>query len=106
MHLKDWREKKKGLGLFGKNGPLRFITATQLCPLIWSIILALLLMFALVVTNAPAFPPLTANMAFWSHSVVLSAFVGLFLLYKTTTADPGECHVMRHPFNAVKSSSY
>jgi hypothetical protein len=33
--------------------------------------------------------PMGSALALWSWSVILSVAVGLFFLYKTTTADPG-----------------
>jgi len=89
LHLQECRKKAKSQGLFGKKGALRFVTATQLCPVIWGIVVGLLLMFVGLILNAPAFPRVTANMAMCAYSVLLCACLGLFFLYKTTTADPG-----------------
>lgn len=47
QHLKDMRSKvdKAATGCCGRNGPLSWLTATQLCPIIWVLILGLVTLF-------------------------------------------------------------
>jgi len=89
MHLKEWRDRASSSGLFGKKGPLAWAASTQLCPVIWAIVLGLLGMFVFGVIDAAALPPITALEGLWAHASIACACLGLFFLYKTTTADPG-----------------
>ncbi|KAK9823611.1 hypothetical protein WJX72_004215 [[Myrmecia] bisecta] len=89
VHLAEYREKQEGGKWCGKKGHLAFLTSTQLCPVIWSLIIGLVTLFVYQVVQNTSFPPLTVPVAAWSWVVVISASLGLILLYKTTTADPG-----------------
>lgn len=88
LHLAEYKQKHEGGGLLGKNGKFSWLASTQLCPVIWLLILGLVTMFIHKVMTAPQ-QPMSAAMGFFSWSVVVVAGVGLFFLYKTTTADPG-----------------
>jgi len=85
MYLDDWKSKQDS----GKSGPCKALTAIQLCPVTWGLIVGEMLMFVFFIANSPAFPRVTAAMAFWVYATLATASVGLFFLYKTTCADPG-----------------
>lgn len=89
MHLADYKRKQEGDGLFGKNGKLAWMTSTQLCPAIWAYGIGLSTLFLQKVMGSTRTEPMGSALALWSWSVILSVALGLFFLYKTTTADPG-----------------
>ncbi|GIL66775.1 hypothetical protein Vafri_20284 [Volvox africanus] len=72
-------------GLFGKHGRLSWLTATQLCPFIWGLIIGLVFMFLYKVME----PSMGPVLQFWGWSVVVSSSLALVLLYRVTTSDPG-----------------
>eukprot|EP00798_Chlamydomonas_sp_ICE-L_P014668 gene14669-20703_t len=89
MHLADYKHKGEDTGdVCGKNGPLPWLTNTQLCPVIWVLCITLLLVFMYKVMTPPH-EHLSAAMSFWGWSVVIISSIGLVYLYKTTTTDPG-----------------
>lgn len=88
LHLAEYKMKGDGGGYwFGKNGKLAWLTSIQLCPVIWILILGLLLLFIhYVIYPVSALSP---AVKFWAYSAILMSTIGLFFLFKTTTADPG-----------------
>lgn len=85
IHLAEAKEKQED-SWFGKNGRFAWVTKTQLCPIIWCLILGLLLIFVAKVIPTPA---LHVLLSFLAWSVVIMAGSGLVFLYKTTVSDPG-----------------
>jgi len=85
MHLAEHKQKQEGGGWISKSSKLAWITSTQLCPIIWLIIFALVAVFCHKVMPVGA-GPITKLL---SWSVVGTASLGCFFLYKTTTSDPG-----------------
>ncbi|CAK9209241.1 unnamed protein product [Sphagnum troendelagicum] len=60
-----------------------------LAPFLWLVIISLLLLFITLVVASQSLMRITAGDAFWASMVVLSASIGLFLLYRCTSKDPG-----------------
>eukprot|EP00803_Ostreobium_quekettii_P002329 evm.model.scf_1774.5 EVM.evm.TU.scf_1774.5 scf_1774:27209-33158(+) len=89
MHLLEQRQNQHRRGVCCKNRQLGKLVDLQLAPVIWALIVGLLLVFVKKVVWAPTFATVAVGMAFWSCMCVALATVGLFFLYKTTTADPG-----------------
>lgn len=89
LHLAEWRQNQEGGKWFGKNGRLAFLTKTQLCPGIWLLIIGLVSLFFTKVVRNPSAPGLSALLTVWSWSVVVLASMGLAVLYRITTSDPG-----------------
>ncbi|KAL6749488.1 ankyrin repeat-containing domain protein [Haematococcus lacustris] len=88
LHLAEYKQKHEGSSSsswWGKSSWLSWLTGTQLCPVIWLIGLSLMALYSHKVMLPGLSPPLMA----WSWSVMLCCSLGLFFLYKTTTADPG-----------------
>ena len=51
-YLKEYMHKEEAnAGWFGKSGPLSWLTSTQLCPVIWLIIIVLLTLFVYKVSD-------------------------------------------------------
>ncbi len=46
MHLAEYKEKHESSGWLSKHGRLAWLTSTQLCPVIWLLVLGLLAIFA------------------------------------------------------------
>ncbi|GLC61808.1 hypothetical protein PLESTB_001805300 [Pleodorina starrii] len=72
-------------GWFGKHGRMSWLTATQLCPFIWGLIIGLVSLFMYKVMD----PSMGPALRFWGWSVAVSASLALVLLYRVTTSDPG-----------------
>lgn len=70
MHLAEYRAKHEQTGLFSKNGKLGWLTSTQLCPVIWLIVLGLLTTFVYKVMDTPG-APLNAVLKLLAWSVVV-----------------------------------
>ncbi|CAL8466966.1 g6502 [Coccomyxa elongata] len=72
-----------------QRAAVSWLLNTQLCPLIWALILGLLAALVYKVVLHPAYGPPSSAMLAWTWICVLLASAGLVLLYKTTTSDPG-----------------
>jgi ankyrin repeat protein len=90
LHLAEYKSKldNGNNGMCGKNSKFGWVTQTQLCPVIWMLILGLVALYIHKVTTA-ANIALEPGMRVWAWTVVLAAGTGLIFLYLTTTADPG-----------------
>lgn len=60
-----------------------------LVPVLWAVVLGLLFMFLRYIVFSPLLPVVTSSLASWSFLAAAFAILGLFLLYKATTSDPG-----------------
>ncbi|KAK9862688.1 hypothetical protein WJX84_002510 [Apatococcus fuscideae] len=89
LTLAEWQQREEGGRLFGRKGRLYWLVSLQLCPAIWALIIGLVSLFLHKVVNFSGLPRLGPVAMFWAWAVVVSASVGLVLLYLTTTADPG-----------------
>jgi palmitoyltransferase ZDHHC13/17 len=87
LYLADYR-KKHEKGPWGRGGRCSWLTSTQLCPVIWVLIIALVTLFIYKVVGGRS-PVHSTAMLGLSWSCAISAGVGLILLYLTTTSDPG-----------------
>lgn len=87
LYLADYR-KKHEKGPWGKGGRCAWLTSTQLCPVIWMLIISLVTLFIYKVVGGAA-PVHSTIMLALSWCCVISAGLGLIFLYLTTTADPG-----------------
>ncbi|KAK9916497.1 hypothetical protein WJX75_003392 [Coccomyxa subellipsoidea] len=72
-----------------QRAAVSWLLNTQLCPLIWALILGLLAVLVYKVVLHPAYGPPSSALLAWTWICVLFASAGLALLYRTTTADPG-----------------
>jgi hypothetical protein len=68
---------------------LGFLLGTQLCPVIWLLIIGLLAMFFSQAVYNPTYPPLSVPAAVFAYLSLACGIWGLWLLYRVTTADPG-----------------
>uniref|UniRef100_A0A7R9V718 S-acyltransferase n=1 Tax=Chlamydomonas euryale TaxID=1486919 RepID=A0A7R9V718_9CHLO len=89
LHLAEYKRKQDGDGLFGRNGRLSWLTNTQLAPALWVYAVLLSTTFMYKVMGSTQSEPTGQLLSVFSWSVVISVALGLFFLYKTTTADPG-----------------
>lgn len=92
LYLADYKSKHdpgvgggSAGGWFSKSGRLAWLTATQLCPFIWALIIGLVSMFMYKVME----PSMGLALKFWSWSVAVSGSLALVLLHRVTTSDPG-----------------
>eukprot|EP00271_Cylindrocystis_brebissonii_P003721 TRINITY_DN14991_c0_g1_i1.p1 TRINITY_DN14991_c0_g1~~TRINITY_DN14991_c0_g1_i1.p1 ORF type:complete len:821 (+),score=93.49 TRINITY_DN14991_c0_g1_i1:163-2625(+) len=72
-----------------KKSPWKSMGTMGLAPVLWTVILGLCTLFTLGVIASASLPGITAGEAAWSASVIIVAFIGLGVLYKATTSDPG-----------------
>lgn len=91
VHLSEYKNKHDPStgGIFGKNGSLGWLVSTQLCPVLWVLIIGLLSLFMYKVTDEPPGIPLPIWMRVATWSVVIAGGASLVLLYQVTTGDPG-----------------
>lgn len=71
------------------NGVMAALSKLHLSPIIWGIVLGMLGMLVYAVISNPYFPPATTGIVSATWLTFALAFVGLYYLFKTTTADPG-----------------
>ena len=71
------------------NGFLAALSKLHLSPIIWGIVLGMLGMLVYTVITNPYFPPVNSGLVTATWLTFALAFVGLYFLFKTTTADPG-----------------
>ena len=54
LHLAEYKQKQDSGGWFGKNGSLAWLTNTQLCPVIWALVICLVMLFVYKVRGGEA----------------------------------------------------
>ncbi|PNH08406.1 S-acyltransferase TIP1 [Tetrabaena socialis] len=85
LHLAEYKSKHDPSGWMSKNSRFAWLTATQLCPAIWGLIIGLVSLFMYKVMDAS----MTLGLKLWGWSVVVSAAAALMILHRVTTSDPG-----------------
>jgi len=105
-YLREYKEKEDNQHkLCGKAGALSWLTSTQLCPVIWLIIIGLVALFVHKVVQNDSLSPLGPIMVTLSWVCVGSASTGLVLLFKITVADPGFLPRSNGSSSAARSKS-
>ncbi|CAD7697307.1 unnamed protein product [Ostreobium quekettii] len=89
LYLQEQHQNQRRKGICWKNSALDKFVDLQLAPVIWILIITLMLVFVKKVVWTPTLETVPVGMAFWAWLGVVLSAIGLFFLYKTTTANPG-----------------